>query len=1112
MSRFIGEQVRRVKQTIEKLHIQPSDDSPENTLTRDYGFLKFNEQEIDSTTRLSQYIRLALNTDPGTVIQFMKKAWNLRTPDLIISITGGAKHCELAARLKKNFQIGLVSAAATTNAWIITAGTNAGVVQEVGEALNNYRYKNQKDGVDIPCIGIGSWGYTARNELLDHASGLMDGNNKTDIDEPYSPSKKVHFNFGIDALQMVGESVYGIKTYIVPQKQEKRCELESNHTHFLLFDDGLVKPENVLPLRADIEVNLRRLNIEQTIEGAVHTLIPIVMVLVEGGRSSIKTVCEALDANTPVVVVKGSGRAADLVAELHICYSKIFNDSNVDNDNDNDHKSTHQTGFVAASLRLTEINSIFAKAKLHNTWIDTIRDDLCRMLSERSQLVTIFDFDNETQHGKLEDAILEAVFNAAKYYHQTNDQHRSAAELKLASAWHNVEYARRAIFTDLNISKWSNEDLRQGLVDALSRGYIDFIELFIEYGITLEKLTIKDLDYLYSTAYIDKVLPLKKIKYTVPTRDDFYAVYMRNYIEVYNDKNVPLGDHALRDLFFWAIFLDRFDLALYLCSKTWNQSVAPLFGARIYAKAAAMTLDSETKQLYKHNAEKLDKYAASLVDRCFECDRDFAVNILKRPAIAFFNVLPLKLALKANCRAFLASKCVQRYLDNEWFGNINYKRQNINFRIFLCSVFFPLIPFFCHTLPYIHRHQPYNPNAVVRSRNPNSSTHPRTASNVRWTEKIVYFYKAPIVRFYYNLIFFFVFLGLFSFVLLVDYFPLNVYNGTRSGIRGLPLPITEICLHVCIWGIIIEELRQFFLMHSYDEYLDEISNIIDMTAIILYIIGFITRFVVIEGFFTFSKIIFGLDLILWYIRILHLFAAYERLGPKLIMIFNTMKDLLFFVCFILIFLFGFSITSWSLIITSSQVQWIYDKRGDLLNVTVSENGTHGWNWKLLRDVTNYGVWKVFGQVDEIESDNSYSAVAFILAILFVAISNVLLLNVLVALFNVTIENVQDQSHDIWRYQRFLLVNEFRQKSLLPPPFNTLYCLINAIVRFIAHRQKRYRNHRLIPDEKLTVDIIETGDGLTVPRLKITDSMKRENAIVEDFWRDLLKQMEEKKTN
>jgi hypothetical protein len=62
--------------------------------------------------------------------------------------------------------------------------------------------------------------------------------------------------------------------------------------------------------------------------------------------------------------------------------------------------------------------------------------------------------------------------------------------------------------------------------------------------------------------------------------------------------------------------------------------------------------------------------------------------------------------------------------------------------------------------------------------------------------------------------------------------------------------------------------------------------------------------------------------------------------------------------------------------------------------------------------------------------------------------------------SVTIQNVQDQSHDLWRYQRFLLVDEFRKRSLLPPPFNTFYCLVSGIGRFITHYQKRYRNHHL----------------------------------------------------
>jgi hypothetical protein len=35
------------------------------------------------------------------------------------------------------------------------------------------------------------------------------------------------------------------------------------------------------------------------------------------------------------------------------------------------------------------------------------------------------------------------------------------------------------------------------------------------------------------------------------------------------DDNIPIGKDALRDLFLWAVFLDRFELATYLCSKTW---------------------------------------------------------------------------------------------------------------------------------------------------------------------------------------------------------------------------------------------------------------------------------------------------------------------------------------------------------------------------------------------------------------------------------------------------------------------------------------------------------------------------------------------------------------
>ena len=44
--------------------------------------------------------------------------------------------------------------------------------------------------------------------------------------------------------------------------------------------------------------------------------------------------------------------------------------------------------------------------------------------------------------------------------------------------------------------------------------------------------------------------------------------------------------------------------------------------------------------------------------------------------------------------------------------------------------------------------------------------------------------------------------------MLVDYFPLNIYNGKRSGVYYLQIPITEMIVHICIWSLIMEELRQ----------------------------------------------------------------------------------------------------------------------------------------------------------------------------------------------------------------------------------------------------------------------------------------------------------------
>jgi hypothetical protein len=83
-----------------------------------------------------------------------------------------------------------------------------------------------------------------------------------------------------------------------------------------------------------------------------------------------------------------------------------------------------------------------------------------------------------------------------------------------------------------------------------------------------------------------------------------------------------------------------------------------------------------------------------------------------------------------------------------------------------------------------------------------------------------------------------------------------------------------------------------------------------------------------------------------------------------------MKDaLLIFFCFILIILFGFSVASWSLLTTKQQVIWPNTTNESFSNTTVIvEAGDVLWSWQLFRDVFNWGLWKVFGQVAEPYND------------------------------------------------------------------------------------------------------------------------------------------------
>uniref|UniRef100_A0A1I7X795 LSDAT_euk domain-containing protein n=1 Tax=Heterorhabditis bacteriophora TaxID=37862 RepID=A0A1I7X795_HETBA len=89
---------------------------------------------ISHQTR-AQYVRASFDTDPAILSHLFDKVWNLPPPKLVITIHGGLTNFELQPKLARIFRKGILKAARSTDAWIITSGLNVGVVRHVASAL-----------------------------------------------------------------------------------------------------------------------------------------------------------------------------------------------------------------------------------------------------------------------------------------------------------------------------------------------------------------------------------------------------------------------------------------------------------------------------------------------------------------------------------------------------------------------------------------------------------------------------------------------------------------------------------------------------------------------------------------------------------------------------------------------------------------------------------------------------------------------------------------------------------------------------------------------------------------------------------------------------------------
>ncbi|XP_052224285.1 transient receptor potential cation channel subfamily M member-like 2 [Dreissena polymorpha] len=173
--------------------------------------------------------------------------------------------------------------------------------------------------------------------------------------------------------------------------------------------------------------------------------------------------------------------------------------------------------------------------------------------------------------------------------------------------------------------------------------------------------------------------------------------------------------------------------------------------------------------------------------------------------------------------------------------------------------------------------------------------------------KIKDFLQASKTKLAYNLISYVMFLSLFAYVLLFN---------LASTISNL-----EYVLMTWVLAILGEEIRQMATSNEKKEYFSNGWNIIDMCTIAMFFIGFGLRFKHFEDALDWPRVVLAVDFVAFFFRLIHIFSVQNIIGPKLIMIQQMLKDLVYFLVILVVFVLSYAIASHSILFPDSPFTW-----------------------------------------------------------------------------------------------------------------------------------------------------------------------------------------------
>ncbi|XP_073784932.1 transient receptor potential cation channel subfamily M member 7 isoform X23 [Danio rerio] len=302
------------------------------------------------------------------------------------------------------------------------------------------------------------------------------------------------------------------------------------------------------------------------------------------------------------------------------------------------------------------------------------------------------------------------------------------------------------------------------------------------------------------------------------------------------------------------------------------------------------------------------------------------------------------------------------------------------------------------------------------------------------TRKFYAFYHAPIVKFWFNTLFYIGFLMLYSFVVLVK-------------MQDLPSP-QEWVVILYIFTLAVEKIREMFMSEGgkisqkIKVWFSDYFNISDFLAILMFFVGFGLRLV--SEVFIAGRIVYCLNIIFWYVRLLDILAVNQQAGPYVMMIGKMVANMFYIVVIMAVVLLSFGVPRKAILYPEEEPSW-----------TLAKDVVFQPYWMMYGEVYAYEIDVCANSSEEHVRDLCTTGVWLtpLLQAVYLFVQYILMVNLLIAFFNNVYLQVKSISNLVWKYQRYHFILAYHDKPILPPPLILLSHAASLLSSICRKRKK-----------------------------------------------------------